>query len=130
MSLDKIRAIEKSATTIIDSIFQLDRLDKLALGSSFLRVAYAECIANINYAILHEPQEGDPNVMIAIGGVRYPLTPAGRKAAVAESFRHMANKLDDFLSVANIATILGELDFIADIAKAAIPQTIIHKKSS
>lgn len=119
-SLDKIQAIEQTAKEIIDGIFQLDRLDRLAQGSSFLRVAYAELIANVNYAILHEPQVDDPNVAIVIAGISYPLTPAGRKGAVAESFRHFANKLDDFLSTANVRNILGMMDLVADLAKAAI----------
>jgi len=107
MSLDKIKEIEKTASSIIDGIFQLDRLDRLAQGSSFLRVAYAELIANVNYAVLHEPQVDDPNVSIVIANVSYPLTPAGRKGAVAESFRHFANKLDDFLSTTNALAICG-----------------------
>ena len=61
-----------------------------------------------------------PDEHIAVGGQRYPLTPSGRKAAIAESFRHAANKIDDFLSTTNVAILLAEMDFIGDIAVAAL----------
>lgn len=102
----------------ISQTFQLERLDQLAKGSIFLRVAYAELIGNINYALLHEPASGDE--MIVIAQIAYPLTLPGRKAAIAESFRHFANKLDDFLSTSNTARILGSMDFVGDIASAAL----------
>ena len=114
----------------VDQTFQLDRLDHLATKSVFISAAYSELIANINYCMLMEDIKEMRHITIA--NIAYPVTMQGRKAAIAESFRHMANKLDDFLSVANITSILGSIDFIADVAKAAVPttSTIIHKKAT
>lgn len=126
--LAKIKSLTEFADDMISQLFQLERLDKLAEGSVFLKVAYAGLIGNINYAILHNKTEIDGSAGIVIANITYPFTLEGRKAAIAESFRHFSNKLDDFLSVTNITAILGELDFIADVAKAAIPKTMIHVK--
>ena len=105
---------------LIEATFQLDRLEKLAMGSVFLRVAYAELIGNLNYAMIHEECETLGTETITIANIAYPLTLKGRKAAMAESFRHFSNKLDDFLSAANVSTILGSMDLVKDIASSAL----------
>ena len=110
---------EERVKDLIEATFQLDRLERLCRGSSFLRVAYGELIGNLNYCILHQLTEKG-NESIVIANISYPLTMKGRKAAMAESFRHFANKLDDFLSTANVSTILGSMDLVSDISRAAL----------
>ena len=117
---------EERVKDIIESLFQMERLDRLCMGSVFLRVAYAELIGNINYAILAQRQDdphapSNPEVSsILVGNIQFPITARGRFGAAAQSFRHFANKLDDFLSTANASSVLGSVDFVSDIARAAL----------
>ena len=119
------KKVADALTQFVGTAFQLNRLDELAKGSVFLKIAYAELIGNVNYSMLHEPAVG--NEYIAVGGRQYPLTLRGRKAAIAESFRHFSNKLDDFLSTANIATLLGSMDLVSDISRAALMGTKVSQ---
>ena len=126
MSAKKPEKLELRVKEIIESTFQMDRLDRLCMGSVFLRVAYAELIGNINYALLCQRQDtphdpSNPAVSsILIGNIQFPITARGRFGAAAQAFRHFSNKLDDFLSVANVSTVIGSVDFMSDIAKAAL----------
>ena len=110
---------EERVKELIEATFQLDRLERLCIGSVFLRVAYAELIGNLNYCMLHQKTSNE-NERIVIATIAYPMDLAGRKAAMAESFRHFANKLDMFLSTTNVSNLLGSMDFIKDISKSAL----------
>ena len=120
-----ISQVGEDVSKIIDEIFQLERLEELAKGNTFVRAAYAQCIAHINYALLQQPNPENPGLRITISDVTYPLTLDGRKGAIAESFQHMAEKLDQYLNINNVASILGQLDFAADIAKSMLATKVI-----
>ena len=124
--MEKANKLVDTLSSWIDTTFQLDRLETLCVGSIFLRAAYAQLIVHINYAMLHEPQIDDPNVVIKIADISYPLTLEGRKGAIAESFRHFGTKVDTFLNAANVSTILGSIDFAVDIAKAVLASSNVH----
>lgn len=126
MSLAKVKAITNLAENLIERFFQLDRLDELARGSSFIRIAHAELICLANYVILAQEEILLEELEIAgwtITGHRYPPTLEGKTNAMSKVFGHVASKLDMALNTTNFARVLAELDFIGDIAKAAIPQT-------
>ena len=134
---------EKPVNKVLDALgkavgqtFQLDRLDELCSGSVLLRAAWAECIANINACMLIErlAEGGDtatPEITsIKIGNNQFPITPKGRKGAIAWSFWHMANKLDDYLSTANLRTLLVGMDFVKDIATATLTGTRVSQSTT
>ena len=127
---------EERVKDIIESLFQMERLDRLCMGSVFLRVAYAELIGNINYAILAQRQDDphDPSnpevTSILVGNIQFPITARGRFGAAAQSFRHFANKLDDFLSAANVSTVLGSVDFVKDIAMSTLTGTRVSQSTT
>ena len=112
---------------VVSQTFQLERLDRLCSGSVFLRCAFAELIANLNYCMLHDVTDIDGGAAIVIANIRYPINPMGRKAAMAESFRHMANKLDDYMSTTNVRNVLLAMDQVGDIAIAALRGTKVSQ---
>lgn len=119
--MSKANKLFEGIVNVVEVTFQLDRIERLSQGNLFLKIAYAQLIGNLNYAALHQRvSEGDPLAGIRIASINYPFSPQGRKAAMAESFRHFASKLDDFLSTANIAAVLGSIDWVGDIASAAL----------
>ena len=135
MSLKKVGTIAQFAQTLIDRIFQLDRLDSLAASSAIVRVAHAEMICLANYIILARSEIVLQQVEIlgwVIAAETFPPTFEGKIDAMSRAFAHVAGKLDDALSTQNLARVLAELDFIGDIVKAAVPRTSVvqHKKAS
>jgi len=117
--------------TVLDEIvaktFQFKRLDELADKNPFVQLVYSQLIAHLNYVILRTP--GDPEAFdskhtydsnITIADLTFDgSTWEGKMNASAEAFRHMANKLDDVLSIDNISSILTAIQ-AGEIAKTAI----------
>jgi len=122
--------ISKIAGKIVDNIFQLDRLDDLSKGSIYVRVAHAECICLINYVLLAQSEiqlEQIELFGITLTAQTFPPTLEGKLDALSLIFAHVAGKLDDTISTMNASTVLSSVDFIADIAKAALTGTRVSQ---
>ena len=51
---DKGKKLFDGIVNVIEVTFQLDRLERLCQGNLFLKLAYAQLIANLNYCAIHQ----------------------------------------------------------------------------
>jgi hypothetical protein len=123
LSLDKVKTLSNLANKIIDSIFQLERLDELSKKSTFVAVAHAEAIMLINYVILSRSEIVLEQIELfgfTITAETFPPTFEGKMDALALIFSHVAGKLDATMNAMNASQWMNSMDFIGDIAVAAL----------
>ena len=130
--LDDIQIPVEQSKSVIDSIFQLDRLDQLAKKSTFVAVAHAEAIMLANYVILAQSEIVLEQIELfgfTITAETFPPTFEGKMDALALVFSHVAGKLDATMNAINASQWMNSMDFIGDIAVAALrgPRTAPKK---
>jgi len=133
-ALKKVGSISELATKIIDSIFQLDRLDALSKKSMFVTMAHAELICLINYVILSQSTIKLQQIEVfgyVLAAKEFEPNLNGKLDALALCFSHVASKLDNMVGSEALSQVMQSMDWLGDIAKAAIPttSTIKHVKS-
>ena len=121
--LKKFESLSNVAQKVIDSIFQLERLDELAKKSTQIALAHAEAIMLANYVIL--AQSTIKLEQLEIFGVtltakEFPPTFTGKLDALALVFQHTAGKLDATINANNAKVWFNAIDFVGDIAQAAL----------
>ncbi len=121
--LAKIDSLSKIATQVIDSIFQLERLDQLSNRSTQIALVHAEAIMLCNYVILSQSEirlEQLEIFGVVIAAKTFQPDLRGKLDALALVFQHTAGKLDATINANNASTWFNSMDFITDIATAAI----------
>ena len=122
-SLDKLGNISKVAQKVIDSIFQLERLDELAKKSTQIALAHAEAIMLANYVILAQSEiklEQLEIFGVTLTAKTFEPTFTGKLDALALVFQHTAGKLDATINANNAKVWFNAIDFVGDIAQAAL----------
>ena len=129
--LKRFESLSNVAQKVIDSIFQLERLDELAKKSTQIALAHAEAIMLANYVILAQSEiklEQLEIFGVTLTAKTFPPTFTGKLDALALVFQHTAGKLDATINANNAKVWFNAIDFVGDIAQAALTGTRVSQR--
>lgn len=121
----------------VSTVFQLQRLEKLAHQNFFANLVYFQLICHLNYCIIQDKYAHNKAVIeigtnkeepvIEIAGFNFPLSFEGRRSAMAKAFEHSANKIDDMLSTTNLKNFTMSIAMVGDVVASALRGTRVQQ---